>query len=132
VEGATVAPSRHAVDQFRLHLLERVPDAARVKLRGISAMEAASGNGLRELWEKSDLPAGIFADEVAGFWKLPRLGLQELMNAIGAVEQFSPRFLRESSVFLSVRGMTALAWRFRTRPTALRSGQRRSSAVGPS
>src|SRR3954466_3249711 len=99
VEGATVAPSRHAVDQFRLHLLERVPDAARVKLQNISSVEAASGNGLRELWEKSDLPSGIFADEVARFWKLPRLNLQHLTNAAGAIEQFSPRFLRESSVF---------------------------------
>ncbi|MGD4069819.1 hypothetical protein QT636_22615, partial [Xanthomonas citri pv. citri] len=33
------------------------------------------------------------------FWKLPRLGLQHLTNAAGAIEQFSPRFLRESSVF---------------------------------
>lgn len=96
---ATLATSRHAVEQFRLHLLERIPDAAKAKLRSISSVEAASGNGLREFWEKSDLPAGIFADEVAGFWRLPRLGLQELMSAIGAVEQFSARFLRESSVF---------------------------------
>jgi general secretion pathway protein E len=80
-------------------LLDRIPDAARVKLRGVNAMDAASGHGLRELWEKSDLPSGIFADEVAGFWRLPRLGLQDLMNAVGATEQFSPRFLRESSVF---------------------------------
>ena len=80
VEGVTVATSRHAVEQFRLHLLERIPDAARVKLRSISSVEAASGNGLRELWEKSDLPAGIFADEVAGFWRLPRAGLQQLTN----------------------------------------------------
>ena len=51
------------------------------------------------MWEKSDLPAGKFADEAASFWRLPRLGLQELMNVVGAVEHFSPRFLRESSVF---------------------------------
>ena len=99
VESVTVATSKHSVEQFRLHLLERIPDAARVKLRGVSSVEAASGNGLRELWEKSDLPAGKFADEVAGFWRLPCLGLQELMNVVGAVEHFSPRFLRESSVF---------------------------------
>src|SRR3954465_12658834 len=99
VEGATVAPSRHSIEQFRLHLLERLPEAARVKLRSIGSVEATSGNGLRELWEKSDLPAGIFADEVAGFWKLPRAGLQQLTNVQGAVEHFSPRFLRESSVF---------------------------------
>ena len=99
VEGVTVATSKHSVEQFRLHLLERMPDAARVKLRDISSVEAAPGNGLREMWEKSDLPAGKFADEAASFWRLPRLGLQELMNVVGAVEHFSPRFLRESSVF---------------------------------
>src|SRR5258708_37151309 len=98
VEGATVAPSRHAVDQFRLHLLERVPDAARVKLRSISSVEAASGNGLREVWEKSGLPAGIISDEVAGFWTLPRAGLQHMTNVQGAVEHFSPRVLREYCV----------------------------------
>jgi general secretion pathway protein E len=98
-EAATLVTSRHAAEQFRLYLLDRIPDAARVKLRGVNAMDAASGHGLRELWEKSDLPSGIFADEVAGFWRLPRLGLQDLMNAVGATEQFSPRFLRESSVF---------------------------------
>ena len=98
-EGGTAAgTSRHAIEQFRLHLLERIPDAARLKLRSISS-EAASGNGLRELWEKSDLTAEIFADEVAGFWKLPRAGLQQLTNVQAAVEHFSPRFLRESSVF---------------------------------
>src|ERR1700737_1195442 len=76
-----------------------VVEGATVKLRGVSSVEAALGNGLREIWEKSDLPAGKFADEAASFWRLPRLGLQELMNVIGAVEYFSPRFLRESSVF---------------------------------
>jgi general secretion pathway protein E len=99
VDGATAAISKRGVEQFRLHLLERIPDAARVKLRSVDTTEAASGNGLRDLWERSDLPAGIFADEVADFWRLPRLSLQDLMNAVGAVEQFSARFLRESSVF---------------------------------
>lgn len=99
MEGAAIATSKQAVEQFRLHLLERIPEAARLRLRNSDLVEAASGNGLRELWEKSDLPSGIFADEVAGFWRLPRLGLQDLMNAVGAVAQFSPRFLRESSVF---------------------------------
>src|SRR6266436_3786454 len=99
VESVTVATSKHSVEQFRLHLLERIPDAARAKLRGVNSGETAAGNGLREIWEKSDLPAGKFADEAASFWRLPRLGLQELMNVVGAVEHFSPRFLRESSVF---------------------------------
>ena len=98
-EGATAAAPRRSVEQFRVHLLERIPDAARAKLRSVNPAETAAANGLRELWEKSDLSGGKFADEVAGFWRLPRLGLQELINAVGAVEQFSPRFLRESSVF---------------------------------
>src|SRR5882724_8144868 len=99
VKGATAATPKRSVEQFRLHLLERIPDAARAKLRGVNSGETAAGNGLREIWEKSDLPAGKFADEAASFWRLPRLGLQELMNVVGAVEHFSPRFLRESSVF---------------------------------
>src|SRR5689334_20015978 len=95
---AAAAPKR-SVEPFRLHLLERIPDAARAKLQGANAAGAAAGNGLRDLWEKSDLPAGKFADEVAAFWRLPRLNVQQLLSAVGAVEQFSARFLRESSVF---------------------------------
>jgi len=98
-ESVAAAPPRRSVDQFRLDLLERIPDAARAKLRTVDSVESATGNGLRELWEKSDLPAGRFADEVASFWRLPRLGLQELMGVVAVVEQFSARFLRESSVF---------------------------------
>src|SRR5262249_19312503 len=98
-EGAADAVPTRSVEQFRLHLLERIPDAARAKLRASSLVEATAGNALRELWEKSDLPAGKFADEVANFWELPRLRLPELMKVAGIVEQFSARFLRESSVF---------------------------------
>jgi general secretion pathway protein E len=95
-EGAVVATPKRSLEQFRLHLLGRIPDAARANLRGVGA---ASENGLRELWEKSDLAARKFADEVAAFWSLPRLSLHDLTNVTGAVELFSPRFLRESSVF---------------------------------
>jgi general secretion pathway protein E len=93
-EGAAAVTPKRSLEQFRLHLLGRIPDAARSKLRGVGA-EA----GLREVWEKSDLPAGKFADEAALFWRLPRLSLQDLTNVVGAAELFSQRFLRESSVF---------------------------------
>ena len=99
LERAAAAGAKRSVEQFRLHLLERMPEAAKEKLRGVGSAETAAGNGLRELWEKSDLPAGKFADEVASFWRLPRVGLQELMSVVAIVEQFSARFLRESSVF---------------------------------
>jgi general secretion pathway protein E len=98
-EGAAAPAPRRSVEQFRLHLLGRIPDAARAKLQAVNSLDAATGNGLRELWEKSDLPAGKFADEVASFWRLPRLGLQDLMGVATIAEQFSARFLRESSVF---------------------------------
>src|SRR3984885_2613707 len=97
IEDATVPTPKRSLEQFRLYLLERMPDHARAKLPGTG--EATAGKGLRELWEKSDLPVGKFADEVATFWKLPRLSLQELLSAVDAVGQFSGRFLRESSVF---------------------------------
>ena len=95
-EGAAAVTPKRSLEQFRLHLLGRVPDAARANLRGVGA-EAETG--LREVWEKSDLPAGKFADEAALFWRLPRLSLQDLTNVVGVVELFSQRFLRESSVF---------------------------------
>src|SRR5215813_1625612 len=98
-EGRAAAVPRVSAEQFRLHLLERIPDAARSKFQGASSVETAAGNGLRELWEKSDLTAGKFADEVASFWRIPRLSLQDLMGLVPIVEQFSARFLRESSVF---------------------------------
>ncbi|OAF15861.1 general secretion pathway protein GspE [Bradyrhizobium centrolobii] len=55
--------------------------------------------GLRKLWEMSELSASEFADEVAGFFELPRVTLQEMMAAESKVQQFSRRFLREMAVF---------------------------------
>ena len=98
--GAAVAatPPR-SVEQFRQHLLKQVSDVAKTRMQVQSSVAGGSASALRMLCEKSDLPAGRLADEVARFWKLPRLNLQDLMNATGAVEHFSARFLRESSVF---------------------------------
>ncbi|TYL89335.1 type II/IV secretion system protein [Bradyrhizobium rifense] len=55
--------------------------------------------GLRKLWEMSELSASEFADEVAIFFELPRVTLQEMMAAESRVHQFSRRFLREMAVF---------------------------------
>src|SRR5208282_416010 len=56
-------------------------------------------NRLRDLWELSDLSANDFADEVAHFYKLPRLGLQQLLTASSLAPKFSARFLREMAIF---------------------------------
>ncbi|MBR0964108.1 type II/IV secretion system protein [Bradyrhizobium diazoefficiens] len=55
--------------------------------------------GLRKLWEMSELSASEFADEIALFFELPRVTLQEMMAAESRVQQFSRRFLREMAVF---------------------------------
>jgi general secretion pathway protein E len=54
---------------------------------------------LRDLWELTDLSANDFADEVAHFYKLPRLGLQQLLTASSLASKFSTRFLREMTIF---------------------------------
>jgi general secretion pathway protein E len=96
--AAAAAPLR-SVEQFRQHLLSHLPDAAKTRVQLQGSNDGGSASPLRMLWEKSDLPAGKLADEVARFWNLRRLNLQDLINATSAVEQFSARFLRESSVF---------------------------------
>jgi general secretion pathway protein E len=64
-----------------------------------SAAVASRQGALRKLWELTDLSASDFADEVARFYRLPRVGLPDLMSATALVKQFSSRFLREMSVF---------------------------------
>src|SRR5262249_51989133 len=62
--------------------------------------DASDGQGtLRKLWESTDLSAHDFADEVARFFGLPRVDLPQLLAAAAEVKQFSPRFLRQMTVF---------------------------------
>jgi general secretion pathway protein E len=54
---------------------------------------------LRDLYEASDLSANDFAEEVAAFYRLPRIGLPQLVTAPPLTAKFSRRFLRETLVF---------------------------------
>lgn len=54
---------------------------------------------LRKLWTLSDLSANDFADEVAKYYGYKRCSLPELMTASALTARFSPRFLRETTVF---------------------------------
>jgi general secretion pathway protein E len=67
--------------------------------------------GLRRLWEQSDLAANEFADEVARFYNLPRIELPQLLAASPLLEQFSRRFLRDLTAFpyRSAEGQIRLA-----------------------
>jgi general secretion pathway protein E len=63
-----------------------------------------TGRPLQKLWQLTELSAHGFADEVARFFVLPRVGLPELMAATSLIDGFSPRFLRESSIFAYAAG----------------------------
>jgi general secretion pathway protein E len=85
-------------EKFGAYLLEKysLPAGRAV---GVGQSGAPAVKALRELWESTDLPAAEFADEVARFFKLQRIGLLELLATEAQVEGFSRRFLRESMVF---------------------------------
>jgi general secretion pathway protein E len=98
-------------ERFGAYLLEKYsqPVAARGAAAGRSGAPVVKA--LRELWESTDLAAAEFADEVARFWQLRRIGLPELLASEAQVEGFSRRFLRESMVFpfRSAEGTVKLA-----------------------
>jgi general secretion pathway protein E len=97
-------------ERFGAYLLEKYSlPAGRGAGTGLSGAPAVKA--LRELWESTDLPAAEFADEVARFFKLQRIGLLELLATEAQVEGFSRRFLRESMVFpfRSTEGAVKLA-----------------------
>ncbi len=52
-----------------------------------------------KLWELTELSPNDLADEVARFYKLPRISLQDMLQASSLAASFSPRFLRETLVF---------------------------------
>ena len=63
------------------------------------AAQSPVNRTLQKLWELTDLSANDFADEVAGFFQVPRIALPELLSAQPLANQFSQRFLREMLVF---------------------------------
>jgi general secretion pathway protein E len=76
----------------RTRMADGVGSGLRLELRdGQSA--------LRKIWESTELTANDFADEVAGFFRLARVSLPQLLAATALVKHFSPRFLREMMVF---------------------------------
>src|SRR5579871_1851174 len=61
--------------------------------------QAQDQQTLHKLWELTDLTANDFADEVAGFFRVARVALPDLLSAESLANRFSQRFLREMSVF---------------------------------
>ena len=86
-----------ASEGFASYLLRRHPVAKDLG-SGLEGVEGQDGH-LPKLWELSELSASEFADEVAQYYRLPRVGLPQLLSASALVEQFSRRFLRDMTAF---------------------------------
>src|SRR5580698_4840209 len=83
-----------ALEQFSRYLAPQAGGESRG-----SRSAASAGGSLRRLWEASGLSAHEFADEAAAFFKLPRIGLAEILASKSLALRFSRRFLSEASAF---------------------------------
>jgi general secretion pathway protein E len=95
--------------EFANHLRSKNHLAGEVSPR--DGATAGNERTLQKLWELTELSANDFADEVAQFFKVPRVPLPDLLAADPLVKQFSRRFLREMTVFpyRTTDGKTVLA-----------------------
>ncbi len=84
--------------EFADHLLGKSHIPENVDARA-DTLAADGQSELRKLWERTELPANEFADEVAVFYQLPRVHLPQLLSASALVQSFSRRFLRETEAF---------------------------------
>src|SRR3954453_18320817 len=87
------------VDEFVNYLSARHYNAASLLSKLNSTSRRTGERTLKDLWEASDLSANDFADEVAQFYRLPRVALPQLIGAPALTGKFSRRFLRETLVF---------------------------------
>jgi general secretion pathway protein E len=81
---------------FIKHLNDNLFQVANVK---ISETDGNLGPSIRTLWESCDLSANEFADEVAAYYRRPRMTLPELLASHSLVDRFTRRFLRETTIF---------------------------------
>jgi general secretion pathway protein E len=81
---------------FIQHLNHNLFRDAEVK---ISEREWNVGHSIRSIWESCDLSASEFADELAAYYRHPRMTLPELLGSASLVDRFTRRFLREAMIF---------------------------------
>jgi len=116
--------SQNSTEEFWRYILGKysVPAGAPAKTKGD---RAAKGEiTLRSILESTALPPGDFANEVARFWRLPRITLPQLLAATGVAGKFSRRFLLESVIFpFESAGGCALAMADPSDTAALRAAE---------
>jgi general secretion pathway protein E len=83
--------------------IKHLNDRAFRGIAGVDVAEVDKNKGahssIRSIWESCDLSAGEFADQVAAYYRRPRLTLEQLLAAPALVERFARRFLREAMIF---------------------------------
>ena len=85
--------------EFARHLAEKGLLGKEMPSRFHPASPSGERKKLRELWQLTDLSASDFADEVARFYRLPRVRLTQLLTYTPVCARFSGRFLRQMTVF---------------------------------
>jgi general secretion pathway protein E len=96
---AAAAMTANGSAEFVKYLSSKNYSIADANVDNSSAGLALGEPSLRKLWALTELSANDFADEVAGYYRLNRCALRDLMAATSLTGQFSPRFLRETAVF---------------------------------
>ena len=84
---------------FAKHLADRKLLAGEAAARVTGAAAPDGERSLRALWERTELSANDFAEEVARFHRLRRVSLRDLMAAESLDTHFSRRFLRDTLIF---------------------------------
>jgi general secretion pathway protein E len=87
------------LESFRNHLSSGPFKLAHLSTKFDVTEARRNGKPLKKLGELAELSANDFADEVARFFGLRRVGLADLMAATSLADRFSHRFLRESTIF---------------------------------
>jgi general secretion pathway protein E len=91
--------SQNSTEEFWQYLLQKYSAPAGGGARNKAERPAKGELTLRTILDSTELPVGDFANEVARFWRLPRLNLPQLLAAPSLVGKFSRRFLLESTIF---------------------------------
>ncbi|MBR1089251.1 type II/IV secretion system protein [Bradyrhizobium manausense] len=99
--------------------------ASNAELAEQSASDHSRGELPGKLWEHTNLSSSEFADEVARFYVLERVALQDMLAAVAEIQPFAPRFLREMTVFpyRSAEGKALLAVADPAETAAMRAAQ---------
>jgi len=92
-----VDSSIQPIGGFIKHLNDNVFRDADVK--GSEGDWNVGHSSIRSIWESCDLSASEFADEVAAYYRRPRMTLRELLASPSLINRFTKRFLRETVIF---------------------------------